>query len=185
MWHLGHKEGWALKNGCLKIVILEKTLESPLNSKEIIPVNPKGNQLWLFIGRTDAEAEPPVVWPPDTKNWLVGKYPDTGKDGRHVEKRATEDEIVGWHQGLNRYEFEQALGDSEGQGSQSAVVHGVTKSLTWWSNWTTTIFNFKFSWENHSVLLKLILSMLHPNALIPLIVSCTYTLDPASVSFCS
>ena len=127
MWQLGHKEGLALKNGCLKIVMLEKTLESPLNSNEIIPVNSKGNQLWLFIGRTDAKAESPVLWPPDTKNWLIGKYPDTGKDGRQEEKGALEDEMVGWHHRLNRYEFEQAPGDSEGQGSLNAIVHGVTK----------------------------------------------------------
>ena len=165
MWQLDHKEGWALKNGCLKIVMLEKTLESPLNSKEIIPVNPKGNQLWLFIGRADAEAEAPVLWPPDTKSWLIGKYPDMGKDWRQEEKGATEDEMVGWHHGLNRHESEQAPGDSEGQGSLNAIVHGVTKSLTWRSNWTTNLLYFKFSWENHSVLLKLILSMLHPNAL--------------------
>ena len=95
---------------------LEKTLESPSDSKEIKPVNPKGNQPWLSIGMTDAEAEVSVLWPPNAKNWLIGKDPDTGKDWRQEEKGATEEEMVGWHHRLNEHEFEQTLGDSEGQG---------------------------------------------------------------------
>ena len=95
MWELDHEEGWVW------IVVLEKTLESPLDSREIKPVNPKGNQSWIFIGRTDAEAETPILWPPDAKNWLIGKDPDAGKDWRQKEKGTTEDEMVGWHHRLD------------------------------------------------------------------------------------
>ena len=98
-------------------VVLEKTLESPVDFKEIKSVHPKGNQLWIFIGRTDAEAKAPIVWPPDTKSWLIRKDPDAGKDWRQEEKGMTENEVVGWHHHLNGHEFEQALGDGEGQGS--------------------------------------------------------------------
>ena len=98
-------------------VVLEKTLESPLDYKEIKPVYPKGNQSWLFIGRTDAEAETPILWPHDAKNWLIGKDPDAGKDWGQEEKGSTEDEMVGWHHWLNGCEFEQAPGVGDGQGS--------------------------------------------------------------------
>ena len=118
MWELDHKEGWAPKNWCIRIVGLGKTLESPLDKKEIKPVNPKGNQPWIFTGRTDAEAEVPILWPPDAKNWLIGKDPDAGKDWRQEEKGATEDEMVGWHHQLNGHAFEQTLGDSERQGNR-------------------------------------------------------------------
>ena len=94
MWELDHKEGWVPKNWCFQIVLLEKTLESPLDSKEIKPVNPKGNQPWILTGRTDAEAEAPVLWPPDVKSWLTGKDPDAGEDWRQKEKRAAADETV-------------------------------------------------------------------------------------------
>ena len=97
MWEFNHKVGWALKNGCFWIVVLKKTLESPLDSKEIKPVNPKGNQPWIVIGRTDAEAEAPILWPPDRKRQLIGKDPDAGEDWGQEEKRVTEDEMVGWH----------------------------------------------------------------------------------------
>ena len=97
-------------------MVLEKTLESLLNCKEIQPVHPKGNQSWIFIGRTDAEAETPVLWPPDAKSWLIEKDPDAGKDWRQEEKEDTEDEMTGWHHRLNGQEFEQTQGDSEGQG---------------------------------------------------------------------
>ena len=117
MWELGHKEGWALKNWCFWTVVLEKTLESPLDCKEINPVHPKGNQSWIFIGRTDAKAEAPILWSPDAKSWLIGKDPDAGKDWEQEEKGTTEDEMVGWHHKLNGCEFEQTLGDGEGQGS--------------------------------------------------------------------
>ena len=106
MWELDHKEGWALNNWCFWTVVLEKTLENPLDSKGIKPVNPKGNQPWIFIGRTSAEAEAPILCPPDVKNWLSGKDPDAGKDWRQEEKGMAEDEMVGRHQWLNRHEFE-------------------------------------------------------------------------------
>ena len=104
MWELDHKEGWAPKYWCFQIVVLEKTLDSPLDCKE---VNPKGNQLWTFIGRTDAEAEAPILWPPNAKTRLIGKDPDAGTDWRQEEKGMTEDEMVGWYHWLNGHEFEQ------------------------------------------------------------------------------
>ena len=112
---LVHKGGWMLKNWCFQTVVQEKTLETPLDSKQIKPVNPKGNQPFQFIGRTDAEA--PILWPPDAKNWLVGKDPDDGKDWGQEEKGMKEDEIVGGHHWLKRHESEETQGDSEGQGS--------------------------------------------------------------------
>ena len=115
MWQLDHKEGWVLKNWCFWTVVLGKTLESPLDCKEIKPVNPKGNQSWIFIGRTHAEA--PILWPPDAKNWLIGKDPDAGKDWRWDEKGKTEDEMGGLHHQLDGHECEQALGVADGQGN--------------------------------------------------------------------
>ena len=97
MWELVYKESWALKNRCFWTVVLEKTLESPLDCKEIQPVHPKGDQSWVFIGRTDAEAETPILWPHDGKNRLIGKDPDAGKDWEQEEKGVTEDEMIGWH----------------------------------------------------------------------------------------
>jgi len=114
MLELDYKESWALKNWCFWSVVLEKILESPLDCKEIQPDHPKGNQSWIFIGRTDAEAETPILWPPVVKNWLIGKDPDAGKDWRQ-EKGTTEDEMVGWHHQLNGHEFEQALEVGDGQ----------------------------------------------------------------------
>ena len=115
MWEMDHKEGWVPKNWFFWIVVLEKTLESPLDCKEIKPVSPKGNQSWIFIGRTDAEA--PILWPPDAMNRLIRKDPDAGKDWRQEKKGTTEDKMVGWHHQLNGHEFEQALRDGKGQGS--------------------------------------------------------------------
>ena len=115
MWEL-NQEGWVLKNRCFEIGVLEKTLESPLDSKDMKPITPKGNQSWIFTGRTDAEAEAPVLWLPDAKSWLIVKDPDAGKDWRQ-KKRMAEDETVGWHHRLNGHEFAQRPGDSEGQGS--------------------------------------------------------------------
>ena len=106
MWELDYKENWAPKNWCFWTVVLEKTLQSPLDCKEIQEVHPKGNQSWIFIGRTDAEAETPILWPPGAKNWLIGKDPDAGKDWRRKEKGTTEAEMVGWHHRLNGYKFE-------------------------------------------------------------------------------
>ena len=110
-----HKESWALKNWCFWTVVLEKTFESSLDCKEIKPVNPKGNQPWIFIGRTDAEAETVIFWPPATKNQLIWKDSDAGKDWGQEEEGMTEDEMIEWHHRLNGHEFEQALGDGEGQ----------------------------------------------------------------------
>ena len=117
MWQLDHKESWVLKNCCFWTVVLKKTLESPLDLKEIKSVNPKGNQPWIFIGKTDAEAEAPIFQLPDAKSQLTGKEPDAGKDWRHKEKGTTQDEMVRWHHWLTGHDFEQAPGDIEGQRS--------------------------------------------------------------------
>ena len=106
IWELDQKEGWAIKNWCFWTVVLEYTLESPLDSKEIQPVYPKGNQFWIFTGRTDAKAEAPILWPPDAKSWLIGKDPDAGKDWRQEEKGSTEDEMAGWPHRLDGHESE-------------------------------------------------------------------------------
>ena len=116
MWELDYKEIRVLKNWCFWIVELEKTLEGPLDYKEIQPVHPKGKQSWIFTRRTDAEAETPILWPPDVKNWLTGKDPDAVKDWREEEKGTTEDEMVGWCYRLDGHECEQALGVGDGQG---------------------------------------------------------------------
>ena len=132
-----YKECWAPKNWCFWTVVLEKTLESPLACEEIQPIHPKGNQSGIFIGRTDTEAETPIIWPPDAKNWLTRKDPDAGKDWRQEEKGMTEDEMVGWHHWLNGHEFEQALGVGDGQGSLACCsLWGCKESdMTEWLNW--------------------------------------------------
>ena len=107
MWELDHKESWALKNWCFWTVVLEKTLESPLDCKEIQLVHPKGDQSWGFTGRTGAEAEAPILWPPDAKNWLIGKDPEAGRDWGQEEKGTTEEEMAGWHHRLDGRGFEQ------------------------------------------------------------------------------
>ena len=117
--------------------MLEKTLESPLDSKEIKPVNPKGNQSWIFIGRTDAEAEAQILWLLDVKNWLIRKDPDAGKDWRRDEKGTTEDEIVGWHHQLDGHEFEQTPGDSEGQESLACCSPWGHKDKATGHDWAT------------------------------------------------
>ena len=139
MWELDHKESWTLKKWCFWTMVLEKTLESPLD-KEIKAINPKGNSSWIFIGRTDAEAEAPILWPPEAKNWLSGKDPDAGKDWRQEEKGMTEDEMVGLYHRLDGHEFEQAPGVSVMEReSWCAAVHGVAKSRTRLSDWTEQI----------------------------------------------
>ena len=129
-WELGYNENWAPKNWCFWTVVLEKTLESPLDCKEIKPVDSKGNQSWIFIGRTDAETEAPILWQSDEKTWLIGKHPDAGKYWNQEDKGMTEDEIAGWHHWLNGHEFEQGLGNDEGKGSLAWCSCGVAKSQT-------------------------------------------------------
>ena len=138
MWEFDYKESWALKNWCLWTVALEKTLESPLDCKEIQPVHCKGDQSWVFIGRNDVEAETPILWPPDVKSWLTGKDPDTRKDWKQEEKGTTEEEMAGWHHWLDGHEFEKALGVDEGQGSLACCSPWCLKGLdmTEWLNWT-------------------------------------------------
>ena len=118
------EESWALKNWCFWTVVLEKTPESPLDCKEIQPVHPKGDQSWVFIGRTDAEAETPILWPFDAKNWLLRKDPDAGQNWRQEEKGTTEDEMAGWHHWLDGRESEWTLGVGDGQGG-----------LAWCDSW--------------------------------------------------
>ena len=137
MWELDYKENWVQKNWCFWTVVLEKTLQSPLDCKEIQPINPKGNQSWLVIGRTEAEGEVSILWPPDAKNWVTGKDPDAGKDWRQ-EKDMTKDEMIGWHHWLNGRESEQALVIVKDGEAWCAAVHGVAKSWTWLGNWTAT-----------------------------------------------
>ena len=129
MWELNHKEGWEPKNWCFQTVVLEKTLETALDSKEIKPINAKGNISWIFIGGTEAEAEALILWPSDAKSQLNGKEPDAGKDWEQEEKRAKDDEIVGWHHRLNGHEFEQTAGDRKGQGSLSCCSAWDRKQL--------------------------------------------------------
>ena len=141
MWELDYKESWAPKNWCFWTVVLEKkkTLESPLDSKETKAVDGKGNQSWMFIERTDAEAEAPILWPPDEKNWLSGKDPDDGKDWRQEEKGTTEDKIVGWHHWLDGHKFEQLRELVKDREAWCAAVHGVARSQTRLSHWTTLL----------------------------------------------
>ena len=138
MWQLVYKESWAPKNWCIWTTVLKKILERHLDSKEIQPLLPKGNQSWIFIGRTDAETKTPVIWPPDAKNWLLGKDPDPGKDWRQEEKGTTEDEMAGWYHRLNGHGFEQAPGVDDGQGSLACCCPwgGKESDRTEWLSWT-------------------------------------------------
>ena len=129
-----------LKNWCFWTVVLEKMLESPLDCKEIQPVHPKGDQSWIFIGRTNAEAETPILWPPDAKNWLIRKDPDAEKDGRQEERGAAEDKMLGWHHWLDGHEFEEAPGVGDGQGSLACCSSWGRKELDMtdrlnWTDW--------------------------------------------------
>ena len=137
MWELDYKESWALKNLCFWTVVLEKTLENPLDSKEIQLVHPKGNQSWIFIGRTDAEVETPILWPPNVKNWFIWKDPDARKDWGQEEKGMTENKMAGLHitdsMGMSFSNFWELVMDRE---AWPAAVHGVAKNWTWLSDWT-------------------------------------------------
>ena len=135
MWELDCEESWVPKNQCFWTVVLERTLESHLDCKEIQRVHPKENQSWIFIGRTDAEAESPILWLPDVKNWLIGKDPDLGKDWRQEEKRTTEDDMVGWHHWLEGMSLSKLWLLVMHREALHAAVHGVTESdKTEWLN---------------------------------------------------
>ena len=146
IWELDYKESWGLRNWCFWTVVLEKTLESPLDCKEIQPVHPKGDQSWVFIGRTDVEAETPILWPLDAKSWLIGKDPDARKDWGQEKKRMTEDKMVEWHHRLNEHGFGWTPGVGDGQGglawcgSWGWIESDKTERLNWteWSYWWTT-----------------------------------------------
>ena len=151
MWELDCEESCVLKNWCFWTVVLEKTLESLLDCKEIKPIHPKGDQSWMFIGRTDAEAETPILWPPHATNWLIWKDLDAGKDWRQEEKGTTKNEMVGWHHQLSGQEFEQALGAGQmDRKACCAAVCGAAKSVTQVSNWTDWLFpSFITSFTEH------------------------------------
>ena len=138
MRKLNYTESWALKNWCFWIMVSEKPLQSPLDCMEIHPVNPEGNQSWIFIGKTDSEAEIPIPWPPDVKSWLTGEVPDAGKDWRWEEKGMTDDEVFGWHHQLNGHEFEWTPGDGERQGGLVCCSPWGCKRVRHF--WTITIY---------------------------------------------
>ena len=150
MWELDYKESWTQKNWCFWTVVLEKTLERALDCKEIQPVHPKGDQSWVFIGRTDVEAETPIFWPPDAKSWLIWKDPDPRKDWVQEEKRMTEDEMVGWHHQLNGHEIGSTLGVGDGQGGLACCGSRGCKELdiTEQANWTELNWIWQRSKEN-------------------------------------
>ena len=147
VWELDYKESWALKNWCFWTAVLEKTLESPLDCKEIQPVHPKGDQSWVFTGRTGVEAETPILWPPDAKSRLTGKDPDAGKDWGQEEKGTTEDEMVGWHHRLNGHGFGWSAGVGDGQGglaccsSRSRKESDTTEQLNWSQRKTNNMYH--------------------------------------------
>ena len=153
MWELDCEGSWALKNWCFWTVVLEKTLDSPLDCEEIQPVHLKGDHSCVFIGRTDVEAETPILWPPDAKSWLIGKDPNAGKDWGQEEKGTIEDEMVGWHHWLNGHGFEWTLGVGVGQGGLACCGSWSCKELgmTEWLNWT------ELKWVKCQYLCKLLL----------------------------
>ena len=151
---VGPSRRLSAKNLCFQIMVLEKTLEHPLDCKVIKSVNSKGNQPWVFTGRTDAGAEAPILWRPDGKSWFTGKDPDAGKDWGQEENGATEEKMVGWHHRLNEHKLERTPGDGEGREAWRALVHGVTESRTRVSDWITTkwmyddnVTNIKFQYR--------------------------------------
>ena len=150
MWELDYKKSWASNNWCFWTVVSEKILESPLDCKEIQPVHPKRNQSWIFIGRTDGEAETPILWPPDVKSWLIGKAPDAGKDWGREEMGTTEDEMVGWHHWLPGQGFGWTPGVGDGQGGLACCSSWGCKEsdTTEWLDWTELML--------HSIIYKAI-----------------------------
>ena len=157
MWKLDHKESWVPEIWCFWTLVLERTLESPLVCKEIKSVSPKGNQSWIFIGRTDAGA--PIVWPPDVKNWLIGKDPDAGKDWRQEEKGTTEVETVGWHHWLKGQEFDQAPGVGDGSLACCSSWGCKESDATEWLNWLTIMWASSLKWMNLAVSQSISLSL--------------------------
>ena len=159
MWEVDCEKSWVPKNWCFWTVVLEKTLESPLDCKEIQPVHPKGNQSWVFFGRNDAKAEIPILWPPDVKSWLIGKDSDAGRDWGQEEKGTTEDEMTGWHHRLDGHEFEWTPEVGDGQGGLACcsswgpqrVGHNWATELTDWSIHGKNKLNLKeemiFNWK--------------------------------------
>ena len=154
MWELDYKKSWAVKNWCFWTVVLEKTLESPLYCKEIQPVHPKGSKSWVFTGRTDVEAETPILWPPHAKSWLIGKDPDAGRHWRQEEKGTTEDEMVGWHHQLDGREFGYTPGAGDRQGglaccdSWGRKESDTTERLNWTETHSTSESNFEDITQN-------------------------------------
>ena len=147
MWELDYKESWVPKNWCFWTVVLGKTLESPLDCKEIQLVHPKGDQSWVFIGRTDVEAETLILWPYDVKSWLIWKDPDAGKDWGQEEKGTREDELAGWHHWLDGHEFEWTPGDDDGQGGLACCDSWVREELD-----TTEPLNCsELNWNCHNI----------------------------------
>ena len=157
-WQLEYREWWEPKNWCFWTLVLEKTLESPLDWKEIQPIRPKGNQSWIFIGRTDAEAETPILWPPDVKNWLIGKDPDAGKDWRQEEKGTEEDKMDGITDlmAMSLSKLQEMVMDRE---AGQAAVHGVTKSWTLLSDWTelNDMIKMPYLWSSFPKLINQII----------------------------
>ena len=156
MWELDCEESWVPKNWCFWSVVLEKTLESPLDCKEIQPVHSEGDQPWVFSGRNDAKAETPVLWPPHEKSWLIGKDSDAGRDWGQEEKGMTEDEMAGWHHRLDGHEFGWTLGVGDGQGGLACCDSWGHKSRTWLSHWTELISNLVLFQNNRSLQTKLV-----------------------------
>ena len=161
LWELNHKEGWMPKNWCFWTVMLEKTLENPLDCKKIKSVNPKGNQSWILIGRTDAKA--PIFWPPDARSWLIRKDFGAGKDWRQNEKGMTQHEMVGWYHWLNGHEFEQALGDGKGQGSLACCSPWGHNESDMTDDWTTTTIDYKYThfWKFMVFVVVVVVNLYH------------------------
>ena len=155
MWELDCEESWVPKNWCFWTVVLEKTLESPLDCKEIQLVHSKGDQSWVFVGRTVAEAETPILWPPHAKSWLIGKNSDPGRDWGQEEKGTTKDEMVGWHHWLDGHEFGWTLGVSDETGWPGVLQFMRSQSPTWLSKWT------ELNWTHACVFLTSALILFH------------------------